>query len=851
MLSAYASVARAIARAARLSLTLASSAVGVVLVLLTFASPFLGKADAAGLSVALVAQESDALPSIDEKTRGMDKRDGFLPVYWDADEGKIWLEVPSLEEELLYVESLAAGVGSNDIGLDRGQLGGERVVRFQRVGRRVLMVQPNYAYRAQTPSAAERRAVRDAFATSVLWGFEVAAEQDGRVLVDATDFVLRDAHDVSGTLDGTGQGSYRLEKSRSAPYLERTKGFPDNTEIEATLTFTGDDPGAWLRSVTPTPEALTVRQRHSFIRLPPPGYEPRESHPGAGFFGIAYADYAMPIDEPITKRFIARHRLEKRDPAAAVSEAVEPIVYYVDPGVPEPIRGALVDGAAWWAEAFEAAGYRDAFRVEILPDGADPMDVRYNVIQWVHRATRGWSYGASVSDPRTGEIIKGHVSLGSLRVRQDFLLAEGLLAPYERGDEAPPELAAMALARIRQLSAHEVGHTIGLAHNYIASAQGRASVMDYPHPLARLTDSGEIDLSDAYDSGVGEWDVVAVAYGYQDFAEGTDEPAALEEVISSARARGITFVSDQDARPAGSAHPQVHLWDNGTDAAAELERMMDVRRAALDRFGERAIRAGRPMATMEEALVPLYLHHRYQVDAAAKVLGGLEYSYALRGDGQAAPSPVPASAQRRALAALLRTLSPAELALPEGVATAIPPRPFTYGPHRELFDRWTGLTFDAVSPAAAAADVTLGMLLHGQRAARLIQQNAFDGSLPGLAEVMERLVDAAWDARPADAYQAEVARAVRRAVAEHLMAMVAGADAPQVRAEALLALEEVAARARRDADAAAVPADRAAGLLLARDLERFADDPEDFARPPSRVGPPPGSPIGEEAGWRR
>jgi hypothetical protein len=396
-------------------------------------------------------------------------------------------------------------------------------VRFERVGPRVLLVEPNTRYRAATGNAAERRAVEESFARSVLWGFTVAAEQGGRVLVDATDFALRDAHGVVGALRRARQGDYRLDASRSALYLPRTRGFPRNTEIEVTLTFTGDNP-ALGRDVTPTPEAITVRERHSFVALPEPGYEPRRSDPRAGYFGIAYADYATAIDAPLVQRFISRHRLAKRDPRARTSEPVRPIVYYLDPGVPEPVRSALLDGARWWSQAFEAAGYRDAFRVEILPDSADPMDVRYHVIQWVHRATRGWSYGNSIVDPRTGEIIKGHVNLGSLRVRQDFLIAEGLLAPYARGDEDAPAAREMALARLRQLSAHEVGHTLGLAHNYIASAQGRASVMDYPHPLARLGPDGRIDLSDAYASGVGAWDQVAISWATR-LPDGTDGPA--------------------------------------------------------------------------------------------------------------------------------------------------------------------------------------------------------------------------------------------------------------------------------------------------------------------------------------
>ena len=541
-----------------------------------------------------------ALPSIASKTAGLVAMDGFVPLYWDEAEGKLWLEVPALDTELLYVHSLAAGIGSNDIGLDRNQLGSTRVVRFERVGRKIFLVEPNQEYRALSDNAAEVASVEDAFARSILWGFTAVAETDGRVLVDATDFVLRDVHGVADQLRQGRQGTYRLDRSRSAVHLPRTRAFPRNSEIEVILTFEGEPTGGFIRSVTPTASAVTVRQRHSFVASPPPGYEPREADPRAGFFGVTFQDYAAPLGEPMTRRWIARHRLEKRDPSAAMSEPVEPIVYYLDPGVPEPVRSALLEGARWWNQAFEAAGYRNAFRVEVLPDTADPLDVRYNVINWVHRSTRGWSYGSSVTDPRTGEILKGHVLLGSLRVRQDYLIAEGLLSPYETGREVPPELEAMALARIRQLSAHEVGHTLGISHNYIASTADRASVMDYPHPVARLTADGRIDLSDAYAEGIGEWDKMAVRYGYADFPAGTDEDAALEAILDEAESRGLRFLSDQDARPTGSAHPEAHLWDNGTDAAAELRRMMAVRRAALDRFGERAIRADRPLATLEE-----------------------------------------------------------------------------------------------------------------------------------------------------------------------------------------------------------------------------------------------------------
>ncbi|MFN0181459.1 MAG: zinc-dependent metalloprotease [Gemmatimonadales bacterium] len=624
--------------------------------------------------------------------------------------------------------------------------------------------------------------------------------------------------------------------------MPRTKGFPKNTEIEATLTFLSDAPGRWVRDVTPTAEAVTVRQHHSFIELPGPGYRPRRSDPRGGFFGISYYDYATPISQPIEQRFIARHRLQKKDPTAAVSEAVEPIVFYLDRGVPEPIRSALLDGARWWARAFEAAGYRDAYRVELMPEGADPLDVRYNVIQWVHRQTRGWSYGATVTDPRTGEIIKGHVSLGSLRVRQDYLIAQGFLAPFLRGDESAAQAEAMALARIRQLSAHEVGHTLGIEHNYISSAHGRASVMDYPHPLVKLGPGGQIDLSEAYTNEIGAWDIEAVKFGYQDFPAGTDERAALEGIIRAARAKGLTFLTDQDARPVGSAHPTTHLWDNGVDAAAELRRMMDVRRVALARFGERAIPGGAPMATLEEVLVPLYLHHRYQVEAAVKAVAGQLYDYAMRGDGSPPVTPVPAAEQLAALDAVLSTLRPSELVLPRAVIAAIPPRPVSYGSHRELFARTTGVTFDAISPAVAAANLVAELVLHPERAARLVQQRALDPRLPGLEQVLDRLVAATFEAPVADDYQAEVGRAVERVIADQLMGLALGAPSAQVRAVALQKLQGLRGRPLRQG--AATTANRAARALLAADIARFLERPYDPTRRIAVPAPPPGSPIG-------
>ncbi len=803
-------------------------------------------------TAAAASQEAKPLPSISQKTEGMEKTDGFIPLYWDARTGKIWLEINRFDTELLYYVSLPAGMGQNDIGLNRGDLGPSSVVLFQRVGPRILMMEPNYAYRAVSDDPMERKSVDDGFPTSVLWGFEVAAETGDAVLVDATDFFIRDAHGVISTLRRSQQGTFRLDADRSAIYRPRTKGFPKNTEVELTLTFTSDQPGGLVRSVTPTAEALTLREHHSFVELPTEPFPMREADPRAGFNGIDYMDYAAPLGEPLQKQYIARHRIQKKDPTAAMSEPVEPIVYYLDPGTPEPIRSALLEGASWWNEAFEAAGFIDGFQVRMLPDSADPMDARYNMIQWVHRSTRGWSYGNSIVDPRTGEILKGHVTLGSLRVRQDWLIGEGLTSPYQEGDEYPSEVREMALARIRQLGAHEVGHTIGLSHNYISSAQtdaGQYSVMDYPHPLIQLDENGEVELRDAYPSGMGAWDKVWIRYGYTDFPPGTDEKAALNEILMDAAHEGLTFISDQDARPAGSAHPNVHLWDNGADAAQELNRMMEVRRVALDRFGESAIKSGMPLATMEEALVPLYLHHRYQAEATTKVVAGQYYTYAMRGDGQEPLRPVPAREQEVALDALLRTLDPAELAIPREILETLPPRPFRYGPHQELFNRNTGLVFDAVAPATAAADMTLSFLFHPERASRMIEQKALHPDLPGLGDILTRYTDALFGPTYRDAYEAEINRAVERVYVDRLMLLAGNAPMAQVRAVTTHAL--VGIRDRLSEDMGGMDdANQAHYLLLTQDIGRFLDRPHEAIAIPAAPATPPGSPIGDPGmGW--
>lgn len=807
------------------------------------------------LLLGVTATNGQTLPSVADKAASFVKQDGFFPVYWDEAGGKVYLEISGMDEDFLYVSSLVAGLGSNDIGLDRSQLGATRLVRFERIGPKVLLVMPNLRYRAVSDDAAERTSVREAFAEGIVWGFTVEAETDGRVLVDATAFLVRDAHGIVRRLRATQQGRYALDDSRSAPVPEMLKAFPDNTEMEARITVTGDDPGGFVRDVAADPYALTLRVRHSLVRLPDPGYAPRAFHPGAGYGALTFRDYAAPIGEDMVRRFIRRHRLVKKDSAAAVSDPVKPIVYYLDPGTPEPVRSALLDGARWWEAAFEAAGFSNAYRVELLPPDADPMDIRYNTIQWVHRATRGWSYGSSVTDPRTGEIIKGHVSLGSLRVRQDYLIAEGLLAPYAdslRGGPASPEadpMLQMALARIRQLSAHEVGHTLGLSHNFAASTTGRSSVMDYPAPYASLTSDGRITLADAYATGIGEWDKVAIAYGYSQATPDADEAAMLAEILAGAHERGLRYITDSDARPAGAAHPAANLWDNGGDLVAALDHEMRVREAALARFGVSTIREGRPLATLEEVLVPLYLRHRYQIEATVKMIGGRTYSYAHRGDMQPLPRFITGAGQRSALAALLKVVQPDALRLPENIRTQIPPRPPGFGHHRELFYGHTGLTFDPYAPAATVAGLVLGLAVHPERAARLVYQNDVDSRLPDFEEVLETISSETWGRRiPVDAYAAELQRVVQQVWIDELVGLAANAAAaPAVRAMTTQKLREIHGWLQENPGSRDDEETIAHRALVFDQIDRYIlrdYRPGETARPAAM---PPGSPIGEPA----
>ena len=705
--------------------------------------------------------------------KNITRYDGYFTFYYDNSNDKIFLEIEKLEKEFLYVNALSEGVGSNDIGLDRGQLGNTRVVKFIKAGNKLLLIQPNQYYRAITDNIEEKKSVEQAFAKSILRGFRIKEVKNGKYLVDATSFFIRDAHGVMGRLSAKKQGKYTLDKSRSAINLERTKAFPKNVEFDVMITFKGAPKGYDIRSVVPTSSSITVNQRHSFIELPDNKYTPRKFDPRSGSNAMSYLDYATPVNESIKKRFIYRHRLEKKNPNAAKSEAVEPIIYYLDRGTPEPVRSALLDGARWWNQAFESIGFTNAFQVKMLPEDADLLDVRYNVIQWVHRSTRGWSYGSSVSDPRTGEIIKGHVSLGSLRIRQDFLIAQALQAPYANDDTSDQFALEMALARIRQLSAHEVGHTIGLAHNFAASTKGRSSVMDYPHPTLSIKD-GKVDFTDAYDTKIGDWDKVSIAYSYGEYLE--DEDASLNKLLDEAFKKGARFITDQDARPLGSAHAYAHLWDNGSNVSEELENLLSIRRNSIANFSKDNIKSNQPYSVLEDVFVPLYFLHRYQTEGVTKVIGGLDYTYAIKDDGNTIVKRIPGKLERKALVSVIKTLSIEELAIPKQLLNLFPPRAFNYGRTRESFKSKTGVAFDPFGAVETASAMTLGLLLHPERVTRLVQHKSLDSSQLGLVEVLDDLIANSFQKSYKDSYYQELQNIVNYQVLNHLFHLSSNKD---------------------------------------------------------------------------
>ena len=691
---------------------------------------------------------------------------GFMDFSYNDDSGKIILEIDNLDNEFLYINSLSRGVGNNDLGLDRGQLGNSRIVYFTKRGNKILLIQPNLRYISNSSNELENKAVEEAFARSVLFGFEIVEKSTDSYKIDLTPFLLNDAHGVSQRLRFSNSGSYSLNKSMSAVDLERTKAFPNNIEFDVLLTFTGNPSGSLVRSVTPTASNLTVNQHHSFVKLPDDNYNKRKFDPRSGSNPFIVYDYSTPIDEKLEQRFIVRHRLNKKNPNDEMSEPVEPIIYYIDNGTPEPVKTALIEGGNWWNQAFESAGYKNAFRIEVLPEDADPMDVRYNLIQWIHRSTRGWSYGASIVDPRTGEIIKGQVSLGSLRVRQDYMILSGLVDnPNDIQNKSL--IKKTSLDRIRQLSAHEIGHTLGFAHNYISSANNRSSVMYYPHPKIDLVD-GKISIADAYSENIGDWDKVSVEYAYRDFPNTKNENNELDKIINEAQKNSLYFLSGSDSRPVGSANPFSHLWDNGELPYKELNKLLKVRDLALKNIDLDNLVDGEPYDRIEDILVPIYMLHRYQIEAAAKAIGGVDYLYFVKNNNNDKVKFVDSKLQRKSLESLLSVLKPKNLVLPNNLIDILSPRSFRNPRTRENFVSNTGVAFDYINTSSSLINHTLTFLLNPERINRINQQNIFGDNILTLENYLAEISKSIFDNKKLNTYEESVNKNTSSLYLDHL-----------------------------------------------------------------------------------
>lgn len=785
----------------------------------------------------------DSTLTIAAKTRGFDKRDGFIPVYMDPKGDKLYLEIPHDSLRALYFLSLATGLGSNPIGLDRGSEQGEWVARFDRNGDRVLLVLENWKYRSSaTNNLSHVRTVEEAFPPSTIAALPIVVEERGRLLIDATEFAYRDWVNVSRTLAGDSEGAYSVARDRSSIYRPYTSAFPKNTEIDVSLTYAlaSGRPGRTVSMITPDARAFTLRQHMSFVELPDAGYTPRNLDPRVGFFGITFKDYAQPIQGSLEQRWIERHRLERMNPNDPNSPIKDPIVYYVDRGIPEPIRTAVKQGVSWWTEAFDRAGLKGAFRVEDLPEGADPMDARYNVVQWENRNERGWSIGGAESDPRTGEIVKGMARLDSHRERTDYNIYAGLMGAAQSSADT-----AFVLARARQKAAHETGHTLGLSHNYIASTYERGSVMDYPPPRVRLDSSGNIDIGDAYAAGPGQYDIWAIHWGYGIFPRGTERDS-LSAIISDGLKKGYLFLSDADARPEYASDPRTNLWDDAATPSEFLSREMQVRRVAISRFGERNIRPGEPVALLQERFVPVYFMHRFALNSLSKTIGGMEYSNATSGDGLQATRPVPAAQQRAALRQLLTALQPANLAIPDTVLTLLAPRPFGYESSIELFKSRTRPAFDELGAARTLAQMVVDAVLQRERAGRLVEFSTRERNALTLGETIDLLVSATWSQGTSGETPklAALRRVTSRSVTDRLLSLAADTEAaPEARAVAelkLTSLRPVAALHARDH---ASDAERAAWLAVAGDIGRWLDRRE-LPTPTPALSAPPGDPFG-------
>jgi hypothetical protein len=781
--------------------------------------------------------------------------DGFIPLRWDAAKGRVLMEIPAFDQDILYYVSAATGGGSVELPFDRGIMD-SAVIRFQRVGPKVLVTEINQEYRSLSGDAAHAQGVADSFPTSVLAALPVESDAGGQVVVDATALFMRDAANIEATLKRSNQGSYKFDVGRSSFYPDRIKAFPENSEVETIATFTGDAPGALIRNTTPDPRAITMRIHHSFLRAPT-GYTPRVGDPRIGVSTLKFHDYSKPVSEGPETEWITRWRLEKKDPSAAMSEPVKPITFYFDPAIPDPIRHAMKAGLLWWNTAFEAAGFQNAIRAADAPADMDPMDIRYAYVLWINRDERGFSSGGTYRDPRTGEIIGSKTRMDTHRIRtignywdaymgglpsdgSGVTVADPSLLTPGAMTNMPAGQRDMVLLRQALLTAHELGHVIGFGHNFASSLSDRASVMEYPTPRVKVVD-GKLDISESFQKQIGAYDTSMTRYAYSVFPA-VQEKAGLDGVIADMRGQGLLYVPDTD--------PRWTWYDDRATPTENLTEAMAARKIMIANYGPDMLLPDEPIGALRDArLWMAYLHHRYAIESGLKYVGGMYENIVVKGDTIPPTEFIPATLQRDVLGLLMDAIEPTNMALPEALLAQLTP-----DPGNTLEDLSSDDVFDQLKAARILSALVLEPLFEGKRASRMIALAARKPDTLTLPEMVDAVMAHSWSAaRDGDAQGRALRRVTQRVALEAMMILGGDATASaEARAYILERLVQLAGdlKARKDTD----PITTAHYRQAARDIGHYLDDPVANAPksasspwgkgPRSRFPMPPGPPLG-------